>query len=125
MLSTLKHQVWRRARAAYYAFGLARLPLGAALGRSVSAWETAQGFGDNPKAKSTWDAEYSELGRQVFLCRSRCWPATVQVPRFLCFPGLMSRSSELNWGGVLYSPVTGMRAERSCKRATTFVRCCQ
>ena len=66
MLSTLKHQVWRRARAAYYAFGLARLPLGAALGRSVSAWETAQGFGDNPKAKSTWDAEYSGLVGKYF-----------------------------------------------------------
>jgi SAM-dependent methyltransferase len=66
MLPALKYHVWRRVRAAYYAFGLGRLPLGAALGRSVSAWETAQGFGDSPKAKPTWDAEYSD-GRWAYM----------------------------------------------------------
>ncbi|MDF0583211.1 class I SAM-dependent methyltransferase [Bradyrhizobium yuanmingense] len=60
MLAALHYHAWRRVRAAYYAFGLARLPFGDALGRAVSEWETAQGFGDSPKAKSTWDAEYSD-----------------------------------------------------------------
>jgi hypothetical protein len=59
MLPMLKHQLWRRTRDAYYAFALDQLPLGATLGRFVSAWETAQNLGDSPKAKSTWDAEYS------------------------------------------------------------------
>ncbi|AMA56711.1 class I SAM-dependent methyltransferase [Bradyrhizobium sp. CCGE-LA001] len=58
MLATLKYQLWRRLRSAYYAFDLSRMPLGDALGRAVSEWETAHGFGDSPKAKSVWDAEY-------------------------------------------------------------------
>ena len=66
MLPVLKHHLWRRARAAYYAFALGRLPFGAALGRFVNAWETAQGFGDSPKAKSKWDAEYSD-GRWAYM----------------------------------------------------------
>ena len=76
MFPVLKYHLWRRARAAYYAFALARLPLGAALGRFVSAWETEQGFGDSPKAKSTWDAEYSD-GRWAYMGQqhelSRYW----------------------------------------------------
>ena len=66
MLAVLHYHAWRRVRAAYYAFGLARLPFGDALGRAVSEWETAQGFGDSPKAKSTWDAEYGD-GRWAYM----------------------------------------------------------
>ncbi|WP_416193831.1 class I SAM-dependent methyltransferase [Nitrobacter sp. TKz-YC01] len=66
MLPVLKHHLWRRVRAAYYAFALDRLPLGATLGRFVSEWETAQGFGDSPKAKPTWDAEYGD-GRWTYM----------------------------------------------------------
>jgi SAM-dependent methyltransferase len=68
MLTLLKYHIWRRARAAFYAFSLGRLPLGAELGRLVSAWEMAQGFGDSPKAKSTWDAEYSD-GRWDYMAQ--------------------------------------------------------
>ncbi len=68
MLPALKHHVWRRMRAAYYAFELSRLPLGAALGRTVTAWEKAQGFGDSPKTKSAWDAEYRK-GRWAYLAQ--------------------------------------------------------
>lgn len=66
MFVTFQYHVWRRLRAGYYAFGLARLPFGKALGRAVSKWETAQGFGDSPKEKSTWDAEYGD-GRWNYL----------------------------------------------------------
>jgi SAM-dependent methyltransferase len=59
MFTSLHRHIWRRVRAAYYAFGLARFPFGDALGRAVSNWEIAQGLGDSPKAKSKWDAEYS------------------------------------------------------------------
>jgi SAM-dependent methyltransferase len=74
MLAALHYHAWRRVRAAYYAFGLARLPFGDALGRAVSEWEIAQGFGDSPKAKSTWDAEYgngrwASMGQQRELAR--------------------------------------------------------
>jgi SAM-dependent methyltransferase len=64
--AALHYHAWRRLRAAYYAFGLARLPFGDALGRAVGEWETAQGFGDSPKAKSTWDAEYGD-GRWAYM----------------------------------------------------------
>ncbi|OCK61511.1 class I SAM-dependent methyltransferase [Bradyrhizobium sp. LMTR 3] len=60
MFSALHYQAWRRARAAYYAFGLSRLPFGDLLGRAVSEWEIAQGFGDSPKEKARWDAEYGD-----------------------------------------------------------------
>lgn len=70
MPAILKYHAWRRVRAAYYAFGLARLPFGASLGRVVSEWETAQGFGDSPKAKSTWDAEYGD-GRWAYMSEQR------------------------------------------------------
>lgn len=70
MLSALHYHALRRARAAYYAFGLARLPFGAALGRAISEWETAQGFGDSPKAKSVWDAEYGD-GRWAYMGEQR------------------------------------------------------
>jgi SAM-dependent methyltransferase len=66
MLATLNYHAWRRIRAAYYAFGLARLPFGNALGRAVSDWEIAQGFGDSPKEKFTWDAEYGD-GRWAYM----------------------------------------------------------
>lgn len=66
MFSALHYHAWRRVRAAYYAFGLSRLPFGGSLGRAVSAWETAQGFGDSPKEKSRWDAEYGD-GRWAHL----------------------------------------------------------
>ncbi|MCA1453718.1 class I SAM-dependent methyltransferase [Bradyrhizobium sp. BRP22] len=74
MLATIRYHVWRRLRAAYYAFALARLPFGGPLGRAISDWECAQGFGDSPKAKSTWDAEYgggrwAYMGRQPELAR--------------------------------------------------------
>lgn len=74
MLDVFHYHAWRRLRAAYYAFGLARMPFGGALGRAVGAWETAQGFGDSPKAKSIWDAEYGNgswayMGRQNELAR--------------------------------------------------------
>jgi SAM-dependent methyltransferase len=36
------------------------MPFGSTLGRAVGQWETAQGFGDSPKKKSTWDAEYED-----------------------------------------------------------------
>lgn len=78
MLPALK----RRARAAYYTFGLARLPLGAALGRFVSAWETAEGFGDSPKAKSIWDAEYSD-GRWAYMRQQQ------ELARYWIFIGYM------------------------------------
>lgn len=70
MLAALHYHAWRRVRSAYYAFGLARLPFGDALGRGVSEWETAQGFGDSPKAKSTWDAEYGD-GRWAYMRQQR------------------------------------------------------
>jgi SAM-dependent methyltransferase len=70
MPAVLEYHAWRRVRAAYYAFGLGRLPLGAALGRAVSAWETAQGLGDSPKPKSTWDAEYA-AGRWAYMAEQR------------------------------------------------------
>lgn len=66
MLAALRYHAWRRVRAAYYTFGLARLPFGDTLGHVVSQWEIAQGFGDSPKVKSTWDAEYGE-GRWAYM----------------------------------------------------------
>lgn len=76
MFVTFQYHVWRRLRAAYYAFGLGRLPFGSALGRAVSKWETAQGFGDSPKDKSRWDAEYRD-GRWGYIGQlpenSRYW----------------------------------------------------
>lgn len=66
MSAALKYHAWRRLRAAYYAFGLGRLPLGDALGRAVGEWETAQGFGDSPKPKAIWDAEYGD-GRWAYM----------------------------------------------------------
>lgn len=55
---TLHYMAWRRIRAAYYAFGLHRLPFGEGFGRLVSEWEIKQGFGDSPKAAAVWDTEY-------------------------------------------------------------------
>lgn len=76
MLATVQYHAWRRVRAAYYAFGLARMPFGNVLGRAVSDWEIAQGFGDSPKAKATWDAEYGD-GRWDYIGQlhenSRYW----------------------------------------------------
>jgi SAM-dependent methyltransferase len=60
MLPVLQYHLWRRTRAAYYAFALDRLPFGAALRRFVSEWESAQCFGDCPKAKAIWDSDYSK-----------------------------------------------------------------
>ncbi|MGP9813838.1 class I SAM-dependent methyltransferase [Rhodopseudomonas sp. NSM] len=52
------------------------MPFGGALARAVGAWETAQGFGDSPKEKSTWDAEYGD-GRWNYIGQlhenSRYW----------------------------------------------------
>lgn len=66
MHTTLRYHAWRRLRAAHYALGLARLPFGGALERAVNEWEIAQGFGDSPKEKSAWDAEYSD-GRWSYI----------------------------------------------------------
>jgi 2-polyprenyl-3-methyl-5-hydroxy-6-metoxy-1,4-benzoquinol methylase len=66
MLAALRYHAWRRLRAAHYAFGLARMPFGRALERAVNKWETAQGFGDSPKEKSVWDAEYGD-GRWTYI----------------------------------------------------------
>ncbi len=76
MPATLKYHFWRRVRAAHYAFGLARLPFGRVLERAVGQWERAQGFGDSPKEKATWDAEYGD-GRWAYIAQlhenSRYW----------------------------------------------------
>jgi SAM-dependent methyltransferase len=52
------------------------LPFGGALERAVNEWEIAQGFGDSPKEKSAWDAEYSD-GRWAYIGQlhenSRYW----------------------------------------------------
>lgn len=55
----LSDSVWQRIRAAYYAFGLGRLPFGDRLARAVREWESQRGMGDSPKPKSAWDAQFS------------------------------------------------------------------
>jgi SAM-dependent methyltransferase len=76
MLDVLHYHAWRRFRAAYYQFDLARIPFGQRLGRAVTEWEKAQGFGDSPKDKSRWDEEYSD-GRWAYIGQlnenSRYW----------------------------------------------------
>jgi SAM-dependent methyltransferase len=56
---SLRSQFWQRIRAAHYAFDLSHLPFGEKLARKVSEWEIAHGFGDSPKAKERWDAQFS------------------------------------------------------------------
>ena len=76
MLDILQYHAWRRFRAAYYQFELARIPFGQSLGRAVAEWEKGHGFGDSPKDKSRWDEEYSD-GRWAYIGQlnenSRYW----------------------------------------------------
>jgi trans-aconitate methyltransferase len=52
--------IWQRVRAGYYAFDFVRsLPFADRLGKAVHGWETSRGYGDSPKAKDGWDAQFS------------------------------------------------------------------
>jgi len=53
--------IWQRVRAGYYAFDFIRtLPFANRLGKAVHAWETRRGYGDSPKPKDGWDAQFSD-----------------------------------------------------------------
>jgi 2-polyprenyl-3-methyl-5-hydroxy-6-metoxy-1,4-benzoquinol methylase len=57
----LSNMIWQRVRAGYYAFDFVRtLPFADRLGKAVHSWETSHGYGDSPKAKAGWDAQFSD-----------------------------------------------------------------
>ena len=59
-MGRLSDMIWQRVRAGYYAFDFVRsLPFADRLGKAVHDWETRRGYGDSPKAKDGWDAQFS------------------------------------------------------------------
>jgi SAM-dependent methyltransferase len=112
MIGAIQYHFWRRLRAAYYAFGLARLPFGNELGRAISKWERSRGFGDSPKQKATWNVEYRD-GRWAYMGQQR------ELARYWILIGFMDalrgRGEYLDVGcgdGVLFERFKALGYER-------------
>lgn len=73
----LSDMVWQRVRAGYYAFDFVRsLPFAGRLGKAVHAWETKRGYGDSPKAKDGWDAQFG-AGQWDYMRKEEARYATI------------------------------------------------